>query len=371
MKEEAKKFRLIFEPEAGPERYMAHDFTVVELLNQGKLPPTILVKGWNKPLITIGYYSDIDDDIDVDKCTEFGWAIDRRKSGGGVGCYGTATMLCKFFSPSDFFQTMEQAFSDFVGKVIVETYRKLGVRDPVYKHLGDVLVGDIQGKKLSGSSGFINEGVLYIGAFLNLGRPDMEKLEQVLKTPEEKFKDKVLKSIAERSASIEEETGKAVSKVQVMEAYVSSIKEVLGVEIYQGRTTMEEEEMIKRQWEMISSDAWLYRRSSKKRFADIPPRYRFARKRHKAVKLICACLLADEKNIINDIMVYGDFFARPFDFVDEFEKRLIGISASDRERVEKIVEDLFAQPDFECTGITPHEFAIPILDACREVINGG
>jgi lipoate-protein ligase A len=367
MEKDTRRFRLIYEPEAGPERYMAHDFTVVDLMNEGKLPPTVLVKGWKRPVITIGHYSDIDDDIEVDRCMEFGWAIDRRKSGGGVGFYDSATMLCKFFCSAQFFPNLEKAFFDFIGEVIVETYRKLGVGNPVYKHIGDVLVGDLQGKKLSGSSGLISNKTLYIGAFLNLARPDIEKLEQVLKTPEEKFRDKVLKSAAERSTSIEEQTGKPVSKDQVKKAYVSALEEVLGVEIYQGTTTKEEEEMIKKQWEMISSDAWLYRRSSKKRFADISSTYRFARKRHKAAKLISACVLTDDKNIINDIMVYGDFYARPIDFVDELEQRLIGVSASDKEKIAAIVEELFARPDFECAGITAEEFSNPILEACREI----
>ncbi len=371
MGKEAKSFRLIYEPEAGPERYMAHDFTVVDLLNQERLPPSLLIKGWKKPIMTIGYYSDVDDDIDVEKCVEFGWSIDRRKSGGGVGDYDSGTMLCKMFVSSDFFPSLEQAIQEFLGKVIVRTYQKLGVKNPVYKHIGDILVGDLQGKKLSGSSGFVSNKVLYIGAFLNLARPDVEALEQVLRTPEEKYKDKVLKSASERSTSIEEETGISVTKDQLMKAYVKSIEEVFGSEVYEGETTEEEEEMIKKQWEMISSDEWLFRRSSKKRFSSIPNQFRFVRKRHKAAKLISTCILTDEKNTIRDIMIYGDFYARPIDFVDELEKKLLGISASDQERITTIVEELFAQPDFECAGITHQEFARPILEACQEITGAG
>ena len=368
MEKEARRFRLIYEPEAGPERYMAHDFTVVDLLNQERLPPSLLIKGWKKPFMTIGYYSDVDDDIDVEKCLEFGWSIDRRKSGGGVGYYDSGTMLCKMFVSSDFFPSLEQAIQEFLGKVIVRTYQKLGVKNPVYKHIGDILVGDLQGKKLSGSSGFVSNKVLYVGAFLNLARPDVEALEQVLRTPEEKYKDKVLKSASERSTSIEEETGISVTKDQLMKAYVKSIEEIFGGEIYEGETTEEEEEMIKKQWEMISSDEWLFRRSSKKRFSSIPNQFRFVRKRHKAAKLISTCILADEKNTIRDIMIYGDFYARPTDFVDELEQKFLGISASDQEKITAIVEELFAQPDFECAGITPQEFARPILEACQEIL---
>jgi lipoate-protein ligase A len=368
MRKDVSSFRLIYEPEAGPDRYMAHDFTVVDLLNQERLPPTLLVKGWKKPIMTIGYYSDVDDDIDVEKCSDFGWSIDRRKSGGGVGYYDSGTMLCKMFVSSDFFPTLEQAFQEFLGKVIVGTYRKLGVKDPVYKHIGDILVGDLQGKKLSGSSGYVSNRALYIGAFLNLARPDVEALEQVLRTPEEKYKDKVLKSATERSTSVEEETGISITKDQLMKAYVRSIEEIFGSEVYEGKTTEEEEAMIKKQWEMISSDEWLFRRSSKKRFSSIPDQCRFARKRHKAAKLISTCILTDEKHTIRDIMIYGDFYARPTDFVDELEQKLLGISAADQEGIAAIVEELFAQPDFECAGITPQEFVKPILEACQEIL---
>ena len=56
---------------------------------------------------------------------------------------------------------------------------------------------------------------------------------------------------------------------------------------------------------------------------------------------------------------------------DELEKKLLGISASDQERITTIVEELFAQPDFECAGITHQEFARPILEACQEITGAG
>jgi len=202
---------------------------------------------------------------------------------------------------------------------------------------------------------------------MNLSRPDVKTLEKVLKTPEEKFMDKVLKSVSERSTSIEEETGIKVTKDQVKEAYISSLEDVLGIEVYPGETTREEEETIRRQWEIISSDEWIFRRSSRRRFSHIPPGTRFCRKRYKALKLIAACVLTDERKVIKDIMIYGDFFARPIDFVDGLEKALIGISAIDLKMIESTVNDLFARPDFECAGINDREFAMPILEACKEI----
>ena len=67
-------------------------------------------------------------------------------------------------------------------------------------------------------------------------------------------------------------------------------------------------------------------------------------------------------------MIYGDFYARPTDFVDKLEQKLLGISASDQDRVVAIVDELFKQPGFECAGITPQEFARPMLEACQEVL---
>jgi len=114
MEKEALRFRCIYEPEAGPERYAAHDFALIELMNEGKLPPTLLVKGWKRPFVTIGYYSDVDDDINVEKCMELGWSIDRRKTGGGFAYYDSSTMRFTLASSSDFFTSLEQAFYDFV-----------------------------------------------------------------------------------------------------------------------------------------------------------------------------------------------------------------------------------------------------------------
>ena len=173
-------------------------------VDRGTSPNTLIITIPSRPYVCIGYHQRLEDEIDLDYCRSQGLPVIRRGQGGGA-CYLDSNQV--------FYQLVAHEDSPAVPKDVeelfkrclaatVHVYRSLGV-PAEYKPINDVVVG---GRKISGNgAGRLGKAIILVGNIILDW--DFEQIVRVLKVPDEKFRDKMAKSMREWLTSLRQELG--------------------------------------------------------------------------------------------------------------------------------------------------------------------
>ncbi|MHA1580014.1 MAG: lipoate--protein ligase family protein [Candidatus Freyarchaeota archaeon] len=358
-----EEWRLLYLPDCPLVDTVALSGPSVE--RQKEIPMGLTVVGFKETGISLGYFQDADTEVDLKKCKEHGVRVIRRLGVGGGTIFvdKNASMAVGLLYYDNFFPDMETAFHR-VGEAIVEAYKKLGVKDPLYKHIGDVKVGD---RKITGF-GFAQVFEVILGnMILSIGEPDTDLFAKVAKIPPEKFSDKKAKSVSEWVSSIEAETGRIPSKEEVRDAFAEAFEKVLGIRLVEGELT-EEEEAIRQKWRaMATSDEHTFKVSSAKRFQNIAGEQTLLFSRFKGRKLIVSHVLVDSKGKIVDVMFSGDFYARPDTYLWDMEKSLVGLDVRDEDKLLRRIKETYNKPGWEIPMVDPEDFLRVITLAAQQL----
>ncbi|RLI38497.1 lipoate--protein ligase family protein, partial [Candidatus Bathyarchaeota archaeon] len=241
----------------------------------------------------------------------------------------------------------------------VHVYRSLGV-PAEYKPINDVVV---RGKKISGNgAGRLGKAVILVGNVILDW--DFDSLVRVLKVPDEKFRDKMAKSMREWLTSLKQELGYVPPLERIKELIAEGFERALGIRLVRGEPTPEE---IRVYEEVVlpkhKSREWLYLPEERHpwvqpgRVVKIADGVRVVSVAHKARKMIrlTAELLGDK---ILDVIIAGDFFAVPSEAIKELEEALRGCRLVEEELKGKI-EAFYARTGVKTPGMKPED----LLDA--------
>lgn len=331
--------------------------------------PTIYISNQvERPYIALGYFGDVDEELNLEECRKNGVKISRRTSGAGHifvdGSSSSVFLVCDTERFNKYFGSLDEAFRRWVGMGAPVGHR-LGASEMEYVHLGDLR---IKGRKCGGSAFTITPGSFGMGFFMNLKNPDMDLSVKVLRIPPEKFADKEVKSFQEYVVSIEKVTGNVPSLEDFLEAVRVSAEERFGVNVVRDELTEGERVNRKAAHGKYEGDEWVYKRSSKRRFGNLAPGHRLGGAKHKARKLVVANVLADGDGVIREVMMCGDFMCNPYDAVDKWEGAMKGLSVRDEEGIKSRTYAFFKETGYEITGASLDEFLIPVTAAARQTV---
>ncbi|MEM1645007.1 MAG: hypothetical protein QXL96_03910 [Ignisphaera sp.] len=199
---------------------------------------------------------------------------------------------------------------------------------------------------------------------IGVDRINVEEMVKVVRIPQEKFKDKTAKGPQDYITSIKEETGYRPSAEEIYNAFVSSFGETLKIEFEEYELSEEAKRTRDKYRAIASSEDHLYLRSSGKRFSNIPPGHSLGFARYKARKLIVVHLLTDGK-LIKDIMISGDFYCSPKEYLFEFENSLKGLELADLNKIEQKISELYSRKGWEIPMVSGDD----IIAAIKLAIN--
>jgi len=236
---------------------MAVDSLIVKEMQENKLPPTLRLYGWNPPAISLGYFQQIEKEIDVQSCHKKGVDIVRRITGGGTVLH-EAELTYSLVIPQDHPQ-MPSEIIEIFEKICNGVIRGLGHCgiEASFEPINDIIA---YGKKISGNAQIRKRGVILQHGTILLD-VDVERMFSLLTVSEEKIRDKLIERVEERVTSTRHILGRAIEFEVMLDAVKKGFSEEFDIHLDRDDLTdAEENEIASLAEEKFSSRQWVFKR---------------------------------------------------------------------------------------------------------------
>ena len=307
------------------------------------------------PYVCIGFHQDVEQEVDIDFCRAHSIPIFRREVGGGAVFLDGSQLFFQLIIKRDnpiVPQRIDAFYKKFLQPVI-EVHHRIGIQAE-YKPINDLVV---ETRKISGSGAAeIGDCIVFVGnLILDF---DYETMSRVLKIPDEKFRDKVKKTIEENLSTIRRELGEATS-IQWDEQTLNNMVAEEFTKVVGALVPADKDDRLIKKMKMLESsmidDTWLYRKGKRVegRVVKVRAGLEVRQRIHKATGgLLCADFTVDD-GTIKDVFISGDFFCFPVDAVDRLAAEL---KACALDNIENVVTAFYQAEDFEIPGVTVEDW---------------
>jgi lipoate---protein ligase len=304
------------------------------------------------PYVCIGFHQDAKKELDIELLERERIPIFRREVGGGAVYLDRGQLFYQFVLRKDnplVSQKKEDLFR-LVLQPVVETFREFGV-PAEFKPVNDILA---QGKKISGNGAAeIGEMVVIVGNFIV--DFNFEMMSKVLRVPDEKFRDKVFKTLQENLTTIPRVTGKpAPANADLSDALIRQCERVFGS--FTPRVVDPElRAKAKEIFRSHSAQDWIYENDHRERegrevkIAEGVYVYEKAAKYQGGLIRVSA---VNDHGVLKSIHLSGDFFFFPQNRVKDLEINLEG-QLSSRDELQYKINSFYEKHSIESPGITP------------------
>jgi lipoate---protein ligase len=238
----------------------------------------------------------------------------------------------------------------------VETYRAFGIKAR-YRAVNDIITEE--GRKIAGEGGGnIGACMVFVGGLLL--DFDYRAMSRILKVPDEKFRDKVFKTMEENLTTMKKELGTVPPRQEVVavlkeqfEKRVGRLEPVpLNAEIVAKMAELERE---------MTSEAFLHKKRAKVRQGvKIKEGLRILYGLHKAKGGLIRTAQEISEEKIEDITISGDFTFFPKENLSGLEQSLRKAPLEERPIIER-VESYYREKKIESPGVESKDFALTIL----------
>jgi lipoate---protein ligase len=316
------------------------------------------------PYVCIGNHQDAEQEIDLAFAEANNIPVIRREVGGGAVYLDGEQLFYQLILKSDRFgiaMNKAEFYRQYLQPVI-ETYHAFGV-NAEYKPINDIIAN---GRKVSGNGAAEIEGMwILVGNFIM--DFNYEMMSKTLRVPDEKFRDKVFKTLQDNLSTMKRETGAIPSTEALMLDLVKRYEPLLGeMEIIREV----DEELLKKADELLAvmhTQEWLHSNDSRRPRADqvkIREGVYVVQNMLKAPGGLIRVTAVNEDGVLKDVHLSGDFFFYPAESLPALEKSLHGVAA-DLATVAQFIENFYAQNKIESPGVLPMDFAKILVPAAN------
>ncbi|MDZ7611198.1 MAG: biotin/lipoate A/B protein ligase family protein [Candidatus Moranbacteria bacterium] len=250
-----KHWRLLDLSQDAGAKQMAIDEAILRARIKNQVPNTLRFYTWAPPAITVGFFQDIEEEVDIEKVKKQGVDIVRRYTGGGAVFHNKEITYSLALTEKETSRDVVKSYEKICAGLI-EGLKMLGLKAS-FSPINDILAN---GKKISGNAQTRKEGVILQHGTILLD-VEVEKMFSLLKVPDEKIKDKLIKNVKERVTSLKRETNGNLSAEEIKQALTKGFEKVFGISFIQSGLIAEEIKTADRLYkEKYLSDAWNYQR---------------------------------------------------------------------------------------------------------------
>ena len=317
----------------------------------------ILILAPKTPYVCIGYHQNLEQEVDLAYCKENGIPVFRREVGGGAVFLDGDQIFYQIVIHKDnpLARGGKAEFFERMLMPVVETYNDLGI-PAKFKPVNDVIT--VEGRKISGTGAAeIGDYIILVGNLI--ADFDYQTMVRVLRVPDEKYRDKVFKSMTENLTTIKRETGRMPDWDEMADPLLKNYEKVLG-KLEPSELPQEVRAKVEEIQPDYLSDDWLYkkRRSTDSRKVKIATDVNIIQHVFKAPGGLIRTAFEMNGDVISNLSISGDFFCYPSNVISMLEDTLEGAKQSEiASRVEKFYEN----PDVEIPGITPEDWGKALI----------
>jgi lipoate-protein ligase A len=305
------------------------------------------------PYVCIGYFQDAEQEVDVGFCHRHNIPVFRRETGGGAVYLDGEQLFYQLIIHRDNpkVPASKETFYRRFLQAPIEAYRALGI-PAEYKPVNDIVAN---GRKISGNGvAEIGEYVVLVGNLI--ADFNYEMMARVLRVPDDKFRDKIHKTLRENLSTVRRELGSVPTRGRLWDVLAERFADVLG--------PLEEQTAVDEEWRAKAdelavrflSDEWLYRkrRSRDNWWVKIRASVQVKQGIYKAPGGLIRFMAEVQDGIITAASISGDFFFFPEEGLIDLEVALVG---SHETEVEAAIARFYREHTIESPGVTPADFA--------------
>lgn len=336
---------------------IAFDAALIEARQDGLVPDTIRFLRFPATAL-IGRHQDLSREVDLDYCAEHGIGLVRRITGGGAIYLDERQLGWELvFERSALGVAALPEVTEKICTSIAAGLSRLGV-DARFRPRNDI---EVDGRKISGTGGFYDGDVLiYQGTVLiDL---DADRMVSALRVPDSKLAKRELDSAAERVVTLRNLLGNdAPSIPEVQAALVDGLCDGLGVEAEWGEISPDEERLALRAFDKeIGTQEFLHEIDNA---ADDEGVLTGSHTSAGGTIDAYAKLEGPTREILQRVLLTGDFFVTPPRFVLDLEAHLAGTRLDE---IASAVDRFFAEHQTDTLSVLPGDFVSAISSALEQ-----
>ena len=306
----------------------------------------------DKPFISIGYFQDAELEVDLGYCRREGLPVFRREVGGGTVYLDRNQIFYHVIWNRDnprFPKKISEVYQ-YLSVPPIETYGEFGIKTE-FREVNDIITRE--GRKIAGLGGSdIGESMVFVGSvILDF---DYDRMTKAIKVPDEKFRDKVFKTMKENVTTMKRELGILPPRREIVRVLKEKFEKVLGrlepVEL--------DEEIVRKMTELarwFNSPEFLYKKTPKiPRGVKIKEGIEILYGMYKAKGGLIRTAQEVERKTLKDIVITGDFTLYPKESLTVLEE---GLKDTEKERTKLItrIEEFYEKTGAETPGVEPED----------------
>ncbi|WP_162569052.1 lipoate--protein ligase [Acidianus sulfidivorans] len=302
------------------------------------------------PFISVGYHQEIRREVNLKLCQELGIPVIRRDTGGGTVIITKNQQGYRIGIVDKDYSSIKEAYQKYLLPVVY-SIRECGL--PAELRGQDIV---IKNKKVSGNGAVSLENSLVLTGSVIL-RNDLINYFNCLKVSEEKFRDKIVKSMTEWITGIYDELGR---EIDFREILINNFKKFWNPQEYK----ITEEDL--KTWDKYT-DKLKEEQKDKYQLSEIDSCFKISdivfichidKKFGKLLRITVKII----NGIISEVEISGDFFVIPRNFIEILEKSLLNEKI---DGVEEKINTIFDKVNPKIYGFTKEEF----INTMQEIKN--
>ena len=308
------------------------------------------------PYVCIGFHQDAEQEIDLMFAKDHSIPVFRREVGGGAVYLDEGQLFFQLILRKDRPEVPAnkgEFYKKFLDPVI-ETYREFGM-PAEYKPVNDILAN---GRKVSGTgAGEINDMVILVGNFIL--DFNYEMMSKCLRVPDEKFRDKVFKTLQDNLSTFRRETGNVPDTRSLGDSLVKRYEVLLGAMTHKETPDEDLLAMANKLHRERHTAEWLFandRRRPDTRQVKIREGVYVIQNMVKAPGGLIRVTAVNENGTLQDVHISGDFFFFPREDLTNLEKYLNGVVVG-TEPITQAVTSFYENHAIDSPGVQPSDFA--------------
>jgi lipoate-protein ligase A len=214
---------------------MALDEAIAVARSRNLVPNTLRFFRWEPSAVSIGYFQSMEEEVDTKACDTKGIFYVRRRTGGGAVYHDRDGELTYSLIINQEHRLISKDFQETYKTLcsgLVHGLRILGIQAE-FKPINDIVA---KGRKISGNAQTRGMNVVHQHGTILL-KVDPSLMFKVLKVPNEKIRDKLIKSVEERVTSLDRLLGKDVSFEELKKVLIKGFEESFKIRLTPGTLT--------------------------------------------------------------------------------------------------------------------------------------